>query len=123
MKNQPNNQTSPKNNPAVNLETINYKLDDIFAKIDKIEQNSVTEERIKVWDMERDRKLDRVEDELKTYKAKNDNRWAAYDMAAAEREKRSSRQYIVPILIGMVGIVLADAVSPLIQAVAKIIFK
>ena len=122
MKNQTNSQTVSKN-PTINLETINYKLDDIFDKIDKIERNSVTEERIKVWDMERDRKLDRVEDELKSYKAKNDNRWAAYDMAAAEREKRSARQYIAPILIGMVGIVLADAVSPLIQAVAKLIFK
>lgn len=123
MKNQTNNQTSAKSNPIVNLETINYKLDDIFNKIDKIELNSVTEERIKVWDMERDRKLDRVEDELKTYKAKNDNRWAAYDLAAAERERHSARQYILPIMIGAIGIIIADALSPLVAEITKAIFK
>lgn len=117
-KNNTNNQTK-----VVNLETINYKLDDIFAKIDKIEHNAVTEERLKVWDMERDRKLDQVVDNMRTYEAKNDARWHSYDLSIIEHEKHSARQYIVPILIGMVGIVLADAVSPLIQAVAKIIFK
>lgn len=108
---------------SVNLDTINYKVDDILEKIAEIKQSAITEERLSVWDMERDRKLEKVHEELNTYKSVNGARWHAYDIAVAEREKHGVRQYIIPIMIGAIGIIIADALSPLVTEITKAIFK
>lgn len=107
----------------VNLDMINYKVDDILERIVEIKQSAITEERLKIWDMERDRKLEKVHDEMKSYNLLNDARWSSLDLAQTEKEKRSTKQYIIPIIVGAFGIIIANALSPLVVGITKSVFK